>query len=137
MACTCRTTLSLLRQPAVISLPRAVVPTSLRRFSSSPKSWAGTPATSSRATNAPATSTRSPSSCPPGTVLKGLNYLKDGSDPIAKEDHEYPEWLWTLVDAAPKETAEGANEAEKLRVEKKELKRQRKVAIKAANSLKG
>ncbi|KAL1924006.1 mitochondrial 54S ribosomal protein mL54 [Calcarisporiella thermophila] len=38
------------------------------------------------------------SSCPQGTVLKGLNYHKEGSDPIAKADEEYPSWLWELLD---------------------------------------
>ncbi|KAL2911520.1 hypothetical protein HK105_209009 [Polyrhizophydium stewartii] len=41
------------------------------------------------------------SSCKEGTVLKGLNVLKDGKDPVAKADSGYPAWLWTLLD--PKE----------------------------------
>jgi large subunit ribosomal protein L54 len=41
---------------------------------------------------------RSESSVAKGTVLKGINVLKAGSDPIAKDDHEYPDWLWRLLD---------------------------------------
>lgn len=37
------------------------------------------------------------SSCAPGTVLHGLNVLKDSSDPVAKPDEEYPAWLWNLI----------------------------------------
>lgn len=37
------------------------------------------------------------SSVPAGTPLKGLNYFKNKSDPIAMEDHEYPAWLWEVL----------------------------------------
>lgn len=33
-----------------------------------------------------------------GTVLKGLNFMKNKQDPIALEDREYPEWLWRVLD---------------------------------------
>ncbi|KAI8915607.1 mitochondrial ribosomal protein L37-domain-containing protein [Gorgonomyces haynaldii] len=33
---------------------------------------------------------------PKGTVLKGINILKTGKDPVALDDSEYPEWLWTI-----------------------------------------
>lgn len=36
-----------------------------------------------------------------GTPLKGLNFLKNGQDPVALADEEYPPWLWTIL--APKE----------------------------------
>ena len=42
------------------------------------------------------------SSCPEGTVFAGLNYLKDGQDPVAKRDEEYPEWLWECLDVMKK-----------------------------------
>lgn len=42
------------------------------------------------------------SSCPPGTVLNGLNYLKGKTDPVALRDEEYPEWLWSCVDVMKK-----------------------------------
>ncbi|CUS07198.1 unnamed protein product [Tuber aestivum] len=38
------------------------------------------------------------SGTPAGTVLKNINFLKNRSDPIAKEDSEYPEWLWLMLD---------------------------------------
>lgn len=43
------------------------------------------------------------SSCPAGTPLKGLNFLKGKTDPVAMEDHEYPEWLWTVLNPKEKE----------------------------------
>ena len=44
------------------------------------------------------TTQRKPSSAPKGTVLKGIQYLKDKQDPVALDDSEYPEWLWDLLD---------------------------------------
>ncbi|CAO3698916.1 hypothetical protein G6F70_008772 [Rhizopus microsporus] len=41
---------------------------------------------------------RIPSSAPKGTVLKGLQYLKDRPEIVALDDTEYPEWLWDLLD---------------------------------------
>lgn len=38
------------------------------------------------------------SSVPAGTVLKGLNFMKNKQDPVALEDHEYPAWLWTALE---------------------------------------
>ena len=38
------------------------------------------------------------SSCPAGTVLKGLNFYKDKQDPVAMADEEYPAWLWGVLD---------------------------------------
>ena len=43
--------------------------------------------------------------------MKGLNIYKDGKDPVAKADKDYPEWLWTLL--APKQNAD---ETEKLSI---------------------
>lgn len=40
--------------------------------------------------------------CAEGTVMTGLNYLKDGQDPVAKKDEEYPEWLWECLDVMKK-----------------------------------
>jgi large subunit ribosomal protein L54 len=37
------------------------------------------------------------SSCPAGTPLKGLNFVKGKTDPVAMEDHEYPPWLWDVL----------------------------------------
>lgn len=33
-----------------------------------------------------------------GTVLKGLGFIKGKEAPLAKDDSEYPEWLWGLLD---------------------------------------
>jgi large subunit ribosomal protein L54 len=30
--------------------------------------------------------------------MTGLNYIKNKPDIVALEDHEYPEWLWKLLD---------------------------------------
>lgn len=40
---------------------------------------------------------RPPSSCPAGTKMNGLNYFKNKPDVFAKEDSEYPDWLWDLL----------------------------------------
>lgn len=31
-------------------------------------------------------------------MLKGLNFMKNKQDPIAGEDAEYPDWLWSVLD---------------------------------------
>ncbi|KAK4052710.1 hypothetical protein OIV83_001997 [Microbotryomycetes sp. JL201] len=85
------------------------------------------------------------SACPAGTKLTGLNYLKDGADPVAKEDAEYPAWLWSLVEPAKKGTdgtttaanPRGTGKKFDLKAEQKKLKRDSKAAIKASNTLKG
>ncbi|KAI8087845.1 mitochondrial ribosomal protein L37-domain-containing protein [Gilbertella persicaria] len=51
-----------------------------------------------RNTAEPQTTARKPSAAPKGTVLKGIQYLKDKQDPVALDDAEYPEWLWDLLD---------------------------------------
>lgn len=48
------------------------------------------------------------SSCPEGTVLSGLNYMKGKEDPRALKDEDYPEWLWSCLDVMKK--AEAADE---------------------------
>ncbi|KAF8533522.1 mitochondrial ribosomal protein L37-domain-containing protein [Trichophaea hybrida] len=50
------------------------------------------------------------SSVPAGTKLHGINYFKNKSDPIAMEDHEYPDWLWTVLDSSKKSAANAAEE---------------------------
>lgn len=53
------------------------------------------------------------SSCPPGTVLNGLNYFKGKTDPVALPDNEYPEWLWSCLDVtkvAAEEDADAGDE---------------------------
>lgn len=41
--------------------------------------------------------------------MTGLNYMKNGQDPVAKKDEEYPEWLWSCLDVL-KKSDEGADE---------------------------
>jgi large subunit ribosomal protein L54 len=35
---------------------------------------------------------------PAGTTLKGLNILKEGKDPVAMPDDQYPPWLWKMLE---------------------------------------
>lgn len=35
---------------------------------------------------------------PAGTKLKGCNIRKNGEDPVALPESEYPEWLWTVME---------------------------------------
>lgn len=49
------------------------------------------------------------SSCPAGTVLQGLNYIKGKTDPVALADEAYPEWLWKCLEV--KKTADAAVDA--------------------------
>ena len=46
---------------------------------------------------------RTPSSVPAGAILKGLNFYKNGADPIALPDDEYPDWLWEILDKRKEE----------------------------------
>ena len=35
------------------------------------------------------------------SVVRGLNILKDGQDPVVKPDSEYPDWVFTLHHKLP------------------------------------
>ena len=50
------------------------------------------------------------SSCEPGTVLSGLNYFKNQTDPVALADDAYPSWLWRCLEVQKK--ADDAADAE-------------------------
>ncbi|KAF9088124.1 39S ribosomal protein L37, mitochondrial [Mortierella sp. GBA35] len=67
------------------------------------------------------------SSAPEGTVLKGINYMKDGKDPVALADDAYPAWLWEINDPEVR----AARIADPL--DKKHHKEARRQAIKAEN----
>ncbi|KAH8737074.1 mitochondrial ribosomal protein L37-domain-containing protein [Ilyonectria robusta] len=72
------------------------------------------------------------SSCPAGTKLTGLNYLKNGQDPVALKDEEYPEWLWSCLDVikSNKDSADdGAGD------EFSKSKKQRKLAAKRQKTM--
>ncbi|CDS82389.1 related to MRPL37-mitochondrial ribosomal protein of the large subunit [Sporisorium scitamineum] len=67
------------------------------------RSYASASATASSSaspssSSAPAETPSLPSAAPPGTVLKGVSIFKDKADPIALQDHEYPSWLFKLLD---------------------------------------
>ncbi|TLS28825.1 hypothetical protein PpBr36_00774 [Pyricularia pennisetigena] len=72
------------------------------------------------------------SSCPKGTILKGLNYFKDRSDPVALADDAYPAWLWNCISvtkkAATVDADAGADEFSK-------SKKQRRLAAKKQRAL--
>ncbi|KAL9074006.1 MAG: hypothetical protein Q9161_002628 [Pseudevernia consocians] len=71
-----------------------------------------------------------PSSVPGGMPLRGLGYIKGQEAPVAREDSEYPEWLWGLL--APKQ---GANEEGVAGDAFAKSKKQRRLASKAARAL--
>ncbi|WFC99268.1 hypothetical protein MYAM1_002012 [Malassezia yamatoensis] len=48
--------------------------------------------------SSPAAKSDAPSVAPAGTVFTGLSIFKDRADPVAKPDHEYPNWLWDLLE---------------------------------------
>ncbi|KAK9770625.1 putative Mitochondrial ribosomal protein L37-domain-containing protein [Seiridium cardinale] len=73
------------------------------------------------------------STCPEGTVLSGLNYLKNKTDPVALADDAYPEWLWKCLDVTVKKSDEGENaDAE---AEFSKSKKQRRLAAKRQRAL--
>lgn len=49
---------------------------------------------------------------PAGTVLKGLNFLKNANDPVALDDAEYPDWLWTSLEKVQGDEKEGGKEGD-------------------------
>ncbi|PLB52643.1 hypothetical protein P170DRAFT_378629 [Aspergillus steynii IBT 23096] len=72
------------------------------------------------------------SSCPAGTMLQGLNYFKNKPNIVAKEDFDYPDWLWTLLeDSKSSKKSEGGVDPSTLN--KKQRKRyEKKMAARAA-----
>ncbi|KAI3320023.1 mitochondrial ribosomal protein L37-domain-containing protein [Xylariaceae sp. AK1471] len=72
------------------------------------------------------------SSCPGGTVLSGLNYFKNKTDPVALPDDAYPAWLWKCLDVQ-KKADEG--EADDVGDEFSKSKKQRRLAAKRQRAL--
>ncbi|KAI8954341.1 mitochondrial ribosomal protein L37-domain-containing protein [Xylaria longipes] len=72
------------------------------------------------------------SSCPEGTILTGLNYFKNKTDPAALADDAYPEWLWKCLEVQQK-TDEG--EADDAGDEFSKSKKQRRLAAKRQRTL--
>lgn len=58
------------------------------------------------------------SSCPAGTVLTGLNYLKSQPPVLAMPDEDYPAWLWNLTKPKTYEGSDPGSEGEKRRLRK-------------------
>ncbi|KAJ5395644.1 uncharacterized protein N7487_009947 [Penicillium crustosum] len=69
---------------------------------------------------------RPPSSCPAGTKLNGLNYFKNKPDVFAKEDSEYPDWLWNLLGDATKDAKTKQGGVDPSTLNKKQRKRYEK-----------
>ncbi|KAJ5110950.1 hypothetical protein N7532_001485 [Penicillium argentinense] len=69
---------------------------------------------------------RPPSSCPAGTKMNGLNYFKNKPDVVAKEDHEYPDWLWDLLGDSSKQAKEKKGGIDLSTLNKKQRKRYEK-----------
>ncbi|KAI9466123.1 mitochondrial ribosomal protein L37-domain-containing protein [Lactarius psammicola] len=63
------------------------------------------------------------SSCPPNTILVGLNYLKDQPPVLALADEEYPPWLWKLLDKTELPDDGPGGKAEKRRLRKENRQR--------------
>ncbi|EDO45759.1 predicted protein [Nematostella vectensis] len=60
-------------------------------------------------------------------LCKGVNYLKDESDPPLLPDSEYPDWLWDLLDP-PKEDSVTYRRrmSKRMRRQENEIRRQKK-----------
>ncbi|KAI5809935.1 mitochondrial ribosomal protein L37-domain-containing protein [Peziza echinospora] len=87
---------------------------------------------------APATKSATPSvvsAAPAGTILRGLNYLKNKQDPVALEDHEYPAWLWTVLDEKKGDGLSGEDVGDEYSKSKKERRMATKRAAKLALKL--
>jgi Mitochondrial ribosomal protein L37. len=74
----------------------------------------------------------SKSSCPAGTVLN-LKVRKNGDEPVALEDSEYPEWLWSMLDK--KKTDDEMKTADFMRWRRKQLGNDNTKIIKGNNFL--
>ncbi|KAG4412124.1 hypothetical protein IFR04_014745 [Cadophora malorum] len=116
--------------PSPASTPATSLPGLAQPFS--------TPLTPSPSSTSPqaksATSKKGPtivSSCPAGTPLKGLNYLKGRDDPVALAEEEYPEWLWTCLDKKEVEGEDGGAAGDEFsksaKLRRKAAKRARKL----------
>jgi len=73
----------------------------------------------------------SKSSCPEGTILTGLNYLKGQGEVVAQADDAYPDWLWKLV--GPRQLP---NDGPGGKTEKVALRKENRQRIREQNFLK-
>ncbi|KKZ66759.1 hypothetical protein EMCG_07591 [[Emmonsia] crescens] len=73
------------------------------------------------------------SGTPAGTKLKGLNYIKNKPEVFAMEDHEYPDWLWGLLDEVnSRSKADGGLDVTAMN-KKQRIRHERKMAARAAS----
>lgn len=96
------------RQPLIFLTSRTFVSASLLYASGTPTKDSSSPVSASPAEPClvpgpprPAGASGRPrlkSGTPTGTILKNINFYKNKSDPVALDDSEYPDWLWTLLD---------------------------------------
>ncbi|KAH8106917.1 mitochondrial ribosomal protein L37-domain-containing protein [Cristinia sonorae] len=63
------------------------------------------------------------SSCPEGTVLEGLNWLKGQPPVTALADEAYPPWLWKLLDPKVIPNDGPGGQGEKIRLRKENRKK--------------
>ena len=59
------------------------------------------------------------SACEAGTVMKGLNILKAGTDPVALPEAEYPPFLWTRLDTQNIGERKEARKANRAQIKRK------------------
>lgn len=73
-----------------------------------------------------------PSICPAGTILN-LKIKNKQDEPVALEDSEYPEWLWTITEE--KSIKPGMSATEELKVRKILINHERRTKIRKTNEL--
>lgn len=71
------------------------------------------------------------SSCPAGTPLN-LDIKKGGKNPVALDDSEYPEWLWTVLE---KEAQEKKLAEDPMKMRKVEIRKRSRANMKQNNFL--
>ncbi|MCJ1474264.1 hypothetical protein MMC13_002922 [Lambiella insularis] len=75
------------------------------------------------------------SSVPAGTPLRGLGYMKGKDPPLAREVHEYPAWLWGLLDKGKERGKEDGDDiGDSYSKSKKERRKAARSALKAAKA---
>ncbi|KAF3906601.1 hypothetical protein ABW20_dc0108786 [Dactylellina cionopaga] len=77
---------------------KAAIPPHQRLISTSTSTPAAKPSASPSDPAATPAKPKPVSSTPAGTLMKGINYIKKLSDPVALPDEEYPAWLWTILE---------------------------------------
>ncbi|PHH52652.1 hypothetical protein CFIMG_001989RA [Ceratocystis fimbriata CBS 114723] len=117
------------RQPAVF---RAFSASSLRLSATTEAASSEATTTTPSETGTSALDNNSTSSCPAGTVLKGLNFLNGQQDPVALPDEAYPTWLWKCLEVKERVKDESEDLAA---IEFSKSKKQRRIAAKKARQI--